>query len=101
MQIFVKTLARDSLVLDVAPTSTVGDVMAMVEDREFLPAALQRLSCGSTQLASTTTLEAAGIEEADTLTLLLSVNGGMRAKWRKKRMRRLRRKRRKMRQRAR
>jgi hypothetical protein len=41
------------------------------------------------------------IEEDDTVTLLLNVDGGMRAKWRKKRMRRLRRKRRKMRQRAR
>jgi hypothetical protein len=42
-----------------------------------------------------------GVEEADTVTLMMNVNGGMRAKWRKKRMRRLRRKRRKMRQRAR
>ena len=41
-----------------------------------------------------------GVGEADTLTMLLSIKGGMRAKWRKKRMRRLRRKRRKMRQRA-
>lgn len=42
-----------------------------------------------------------GVEEASTVTLMFDVNGGMRAKWRKKRMRRLRRKRRKMRQRAR
>jgi hypothetical protein len=42
-----------------------------------------------------------GVEEASTVTLVFDVNGGMRAKWRKKRMRRLRRKRRKMRQRAR
>jgi len=41
------------------------------------------------------------VEEADTVTLNLDVEGGMRAKWRKKRMRRLRRKRRKMRARAR
>jgi len=33
--------------------------------------------------------------------MMMNVEGGMRAKWRKKRMRRLRRKRRKMRQRAR
>ena len=41
------------------------------------------------------------IAEDDTITLFFDVDGGMRAKWRKKRMRRLRRKRRKMRQRAR
>jgi hypothetical protein len=41
------------------------------------------------------------LEEASTIEMLFDINGGMRAKWRKKRMRRLRRKRRKMRQRAR
>jgi len=41
------------------------------------------------------------VKDADTVTLLMGIDGGMRAKWRKKRMRRLRRKRRKMRQRAR
>lgn len=41
------------------------------------------------------------VGDNETVTLLLDVYGGMRAKWRKKRMRRLRRKRRKMRQRAR
>lgn len=46
-------------------------------------------------------LSALGVDEAATVELLLNLNGGMRAKWRKKRMRRLRRKRRKMRQRAR
>lgn len=40
------------------------------------------------------------VEEGDLLVLNLDVDGGMRAKWRKKRMRRLRRKRRKMRLRA-
>lgn len=43
----------------------------------------------------------ASLMENDEVTMNLDVNGGMRAKWRKKRMRRLRRKRRKMRQRAR
>ena len=47
------------------------------------------------------TLAENGVGDADTIKLLMNVNGGMRAKWRKKRMRRLRRKRRKMRQRAR
>jgi Ribosomal protein L41 len=75
--------------------------MAMVEDSEFIPSAMQRLTCGGAQLCGASSLCAAGVGEADTLMLQLNVAGGMRAKWRKKRMRRLRRKRRKMRQRAR
>lgn len=100
MQIFVKTLGGASLPLDVDPTASVAAVKAAVEAQEYLPAALMRLNHGGVQLNSGS-LAAAGIEEADTLTLLFGVKGGMRAKWRKKRMRRLRRKRRKMRQRAR
>ncbi|CAM9526962.1 unnamed protein product [Discosporangium mesarthrocarpum] len=100
MHIFVKTLGGTSLPLEVTPSSSIAAVKASVEDQQFIPAALQRLVCNGVQLNSGSLAEA-GIEEADTLTLLLNVNGGMRAKWRKKRMRRLRRKRRKMRQRAR
>ncbi|CAN0067409.1 unnamed protein product [Scytosiphon promiscuus] len=100
MQIFVKTLGGASLPLEVSPATSITAVKAAVEAQDFLPAALMRLNHGNTQLTSGC-LADAGIEEADTLTLLLDVKGGMRAKWRKKRMRRLRRKRRKMRQRAR
>ncbi|CAM9271509.1 unnamed protein product [Choristocarpus tenellus] len=100
MHIFVKTLGGATHSLEVPPSTSVSAVKASVEDKEFIPVALQRLVCGGLQLNSGS-LADAGIEEADTLTLLLNVNGGMRAKWRKKRMRRLRRKRRKMRQRAR
>ncbi|CAM9242173.1 unnamed protein product [Chrysoparadoxa australica] len=101
MQIFVKTLSA-TLSLDVSPSTTLGAVKAAVEDSEFIPCDMQRLLCGGVQhQANDLTLEESGINDADTLTLLLRVNGGMRAKWRKKRMRRLRRKRRKMRQRAR
>lgn len=100
MQIFVKTLGGTSLPIDVTPDTSVDDIKHAVEDHEYIPAALMRLNHGGAQLAVGSLAEA-GIEEADTLTLLFNVNGGMRAKWRKKRMRRLRRKRRKMRQRAR
>lgn len=58
---------------------------------------LQRLVIGTTQLEEGTLFPM--VKEADTVTLLMGIDGGMRAKWRKKRMRRLRRKRRKMRQR--
>ncbi|TFJ80340.1 hypothetical protein NSK_008321, partial [Nannochloropsis salina CCMP1776] len=55
----------------------------------------------SSALAATSLLSEFGVEEESTIQLLMDINGGMRAKWRKKRMRRLRRKRRKMRMRAR
>lgn len=100
MQIFVRTLGGASLPLEVNPSTSVSAVKAAVEEHEYVPASLMRLNHGGLQLNSGSLAEA-GVEEADTLTLLLNVNGGMRAKWRKKRMRRLRRKRRKMRQRAR
>ena len=80
---------------------TVADVKRAVEEQEYIPCDLQRLVCAGRELANGATLEEYEVEEADTLQMLMYVNGGMRAKWRKKRMRRLRRKRRKMRQRAR
>ncbi len=98
MQIFVDTLTGNSLTLAVTKDASIDSVKQMVEDREFMTGF--RLVCGGKQLENGT-LADFGIEEADTLKMLLNVNGGMRAKWRKKRMRRLRRKRRKMRQRAR
>lgn len=71
-----------------------------IENQEFIPADLIHLVSGTNVLTGGT-LAANNVADEDTLTLTLEVNGGMRAKWRKKRMRRLRRKRRKMRQRAR
>lgn len=60
--------------------------------------ALQRLVVGTETLSCGSLYGMVG--DKDTVTLLMEVDAGMRAKWRKKRMRRLRRKRRKMRMRA-
>jgi hypothetical protein len=60
---------------------------------------LQRIVLGTAELEEGSLYPM--VKEADTVTLLVGIDGGMRAKWRKKRMRRLRRKRRKMRARAR
>lgn len=98
MQIFVETLSGAPLTLSVAADASVASVKQAVEDVEFMTGF--RLVVAGKQLESGS-LADYGVGEADSLKMLLSVNGGMRAKWRKKRMRRLRRKRRKMRQRAR
>jgi hypothetical protein len=97
MQIFVRSI-DNTFVVNLAEDATLADLKAQIEDKEFLPAGVQRIVKGSTALTEANFGEVA---EADEVALLLDVSGGMRAKWRKKRMRRLRRKRRKMRQRAR
>lgn len=98
MQIFVETLSGSPLTLNVTADASVASVKEAIESVEYIHDF--RLMCAGKQLHCGSLADYA-VGECDTLKMLLSVNGGMRAKWRKKRMRRLRRKRRKMRQRAR
>ena len=100
MQIFIAGAQGPSTAYTVDSDASIESVKAMIENKEFVPADLIRLVNGATVLEGGSLL-GNGVQEDDTITMLLEVNGGMRAKWRKKRMRRLRRKRRKMRQRAR
>lgn len=100
MQIFVSTTSGEVSAYSVDPYATVDSLKAQIENRDFIPADLIRLVSGDSLLEAGS-LSGNGLEEDDTVTLMLEGNGGMRKKWKKKRMRRLRRKRRKMRQRAR
>lgn len=100
MQIFVAGANGNATSYTVDADASVESFKLMIENKEFVPADLIHLVNGADSLEGGS-LGANGIEDEDTLTMLLDVNGGMRRKWRKKRMRRLRRKRRKMRQRAR
>eukprot|EP01083_Nonionella_stella_P293632 998658_1 len=100
MQIFIAGSSGPATAYTVDSSASIESVKAMIENKEFVPADLIRLVNGANALEGGS-LAGNGIEEDDTLTMLLDVNGGMRKKWKKKRMRRLRRKRRKMRQRAR
>lgn len=95
MQIFV-----GSTTYEVDAGTSVEALKAQIENKEFVPAGMIRLTAGGKVLEGGT-LEGYGIEDEDVLMMALEVQAGMRKKWRKKRMRRLRRKRRKMRQRAR
>mmetsp|Transcript_23110 Transcript_23110/g.27828 ORF Transcript_23110/g.27828 Transcript_23110/m.27828 type:complete len:96 (+) Transcript_23110:188-475(+) len=95
MQIFVGDTAYT-----VDAATSVEALKLMIENREFVPSSQIKLVNGASALEGGS-LAGNGVEEEDTLTMLLEANAGMRRKWRKKRMRRLRRKRRKMRQRAR
>ena len=100
MQIFVAGQNGSSTAYSVEADASVESLKLLIENQEFVPSHLIRLVNGGVDLEGGS-LMANGVEDEDTLTLLLDVNGGMRKKWKKKRMRRLRRKRRKMRQRAR
>uniref|UniRef100_A0A7S0GB60 60S ribosomal protein L41 n=1 Tax=Proboscia inermis TaxID=420281 RepID=A0A7S0GB60_9STRA len=99
MQIFIATPSQPATAYTVDPECSLDGLKALIENKEFIPADLIRLVNGTTTL--TGGLVTNHVQEDDTITMILNVEGGMRKKWRKKRMRRLRRKRRKMRQRAR
>jgi ubiquitin-small subunit ribosomal protein S27Ae len=87
------------MLFELDSNATVRDLKAAVEDKQFLPAHLQRIVFCSETLSSGSLYEI--LPENSEVYLEVGVDAGMRAKWRKKRMRRLRRKRRKMRLRAR
>ena len=97
MQIFVRSL-KETFSVNLPENATLNDLKNSIEDVELIPSSVQRIVLGGQTLVSGSL---AGLQEEDTVELQVGVDGGMRAKWRKKRMRRLRRKRRKMRQRAR
>jgi len=98
MRVYIKSSER-TFALDVEAGADVNDLKESIEDVEYLPAEHMRLQMGARILECGNISEL--VEEDDVVELMLDIEGGMRAKWRKKRMRRLRRKRRKMRQRAR
>lgn len=99
MQIFVRSKeGQQPLVVELSAQATVHDLKASIEDKEFIPSAIQRLVYGSEVLSAGLMYEL--VPDMGEVVLEIAVDGGMRAKWRKKRMRRLRRKRRKMRMRA-
>lgn len=98
MQIFLHSAGAKHL-MELPEGATVQDLKAKIEDQEFIPCHLQTIVYSSAKLAAGSLAEQ--VPEAADVYLQIAVDGGMRAKWRKKRMRRLRRKRRKMRMRAR
>ena len=97
MQIFVRSNAK-TFEVTLQEDATLRDLKAAIADVEFIPADIISVSKGDETLACGSLYGVVG--DMDTVTMIIDVNGGMRAKWRKKRMRRLRRKRRKMRMRA-
>tara|TARA_R110002072_G_scaffold13651_2_gene57443 strand:- start:4587 stop:4910 length:324 start_codon:yes stop_codon:yes gene_type:complete len=100
MQLFISSPTGTTRTYTFDADTDIEKIKMAVEDNEFIPSSLMRITHGTRSLVYGSLLDCR-VNEGDSLDIMLNVNGGMRGKWKKKRMRRLRRKRRKMRQRAR
>ncbi|CAO3659846.1 unnamed protein product [Umbelopsis ramanniana] len=76
MQVFVKSLAGNTLALDVAATSTVDSVKAMIQAREGIESGLQCLSFAGKSLRDSEELALYGVQNNSTLHLNAELLGG-------------------------
>lgn len=79
MQIFVRSLDHTIVVELPLGNATLNDLQDAIENQEFIPKHLQRISKDSCFLPT----GLLNLVEADTVTLCLGLEGGMRAKWKK------------------
>ena len=79
MQLFVKTLSGKTVSIECEESDKIEDVKAKIEEKEGVPVDQQRLIFAGKQLDGQKTLQECGINEGDSLSMVLRLRGGPRA----------------------
>ncbi|EGW31553.1 uncharacterized protein SPAPADRAFT_56379 [Spathaspora passalidarum NRRL Y-27907] len=76
MQVKVKTLTGRDILVDVEPTDKIIRVKEMMEEKEGISPAQQRLIFNGSQLDDDKTIQESGISAGASLHLVLTLRGG-------------------------